>query len=43
MTSQNELYESLEDTENVTPIGDCVDSGRIMDAVWGGFNTVREI
>ena len=43
MTSQNELYDSLEDTENVTPIGDCVEPGRIMDAVWGGFNTVREI
>ncbi|MCP4715326.1 MAG: FAD-dependent oxidoreductase [Deltaproteobacteria bacterium] len=43
MTSQNELYESLEDTENVTCIGDCTSPGRIMDAVWGGFNTVREI
>jgi 2-enoate reductase len=43
MTSQNELYDSLKDTENVTPIGDCVEPGRIMDAVWGGFNTVREI
>jgi 2-enoate reductase len=43
MTSQNELYESLKNTENVTPIGDCVEPGRIMDAVWGGFNTVREI
>jgi hypothetical protein len=40
MTSQNELYESLKNTENVTPIGDCVEPGRIMDAVWGGFNTV---
>ena len=43
LTSQKELFESLENTDNVTCIGDCVEPGRIMDAVWGGFNTVREI
>jgi len=43
LTSQKELYESLESTENVTCIGDCVAPGRIMDAVWGGFNAAREI
>ncbi len=43
LTSQKELYESLQDTANVFRVGDCVEPGRIMDAVWGGFNTVREI
>ena len=43
LTSQKELYESLQDTVNVICIGDCVEPGRIMDAVWGGFDTVREI
>lgn len=43
LVAQNELYASLDDTTNVSPIGDCVEPGRIMDAVWGGFQTVRDI
>ncbi|MFC1591656.1 FAD-dependent oxidoreductase [Thermodesulfobacteriota bacterium] len=43
LVSKNELSESMQGTENVFSIGDCIEPGRIMDAVWGGFNTVREI
>ena len=39
----NELYQSIKDTNNVFNLGDSAEPGRIMDAVWGGFNTVREI
>jgi 2-enoate reductase len=41
--SQNELTKSLENTPHVISIGDCTQPGTIMEAVWGGFNTVREI
>ncbi|MCP4196152.1 MAG: FAD-dependent oxidoreductase [Proteobacteria bacterium] len=41
--SKNSLTESLAELDNVTSIGDCVEPGRIMEAVWGAFNTVREI
>jgi hypothetical protein len=41
--SKNSLSESLSELDNVTSIGDCVEPGRIMEAVWGAFNTVREI
>jgi 2-enoate reductase len=40
---QNELSASFEGKSNVFSVGDCVEPGRIMDAVWGGFTTVREI
>ena len=39
----NELSKSLEDQHNVISIGDCLESGRIMEAVWGAFNAVMEI
>ena len=39
----NELYQSIKDMNNVFNLGDSAEPGRIMDAVWGGFNTVREI
>ena len=41
--SQNELTRSFADNPKVMSIGDCREPGTIMDAVWGGFNTVREI
>ena len=41
--SENELSKSLEKINNVISIGDCVKPNTIMDAVWGAFNTVREI
>ncbi len=41
--SKNSLTESLAELDNVTSIGDCVEPGRIMEAVWGAFNTVREV
>jgi hypothetical protein len=41
--SQNELTKSLANTPHVISIGDCKEPGTIMEAVWGGFNTVREI
>ena len=41
--SQNELTKSLENTPHVISIGDCKEPGTIMEAVWGGFNAVREI
>jgi 2-enoate reductase len=40
---ENELSKSFEDADNVFSIGDCTGPNTIMDAVWGGFNTVREI
>ena len=41
---ENDLSESLGNTSgNVFSIGDCVEPGWIMDAVWGGFKAVREI
>ena len=44
LVPENDLGTSLESTtSNVFSVGDCVEPGRIMDAVWGGFNTVREI
>ena len=43
MVSHNELSESLKNETNVFSIGDCVKPDRIMDAVWGAFETVREI
>ena len=39
----NELSKSLENRPHVLSIGDCMEPGTIMEAVWGGFNTVREI
>ena len=41
--SQNELSRSFADNPTVMNIGDCKEPGTIMDAVWGAFNTVREI
>jgi 2-enoate reductase len=41
--SQNALSASFEKTPHVLSIGDCTEPGTIMQAVWGGFNTVREI
>ncbi|MFC1592002.1 FAD-dependent oxidoreductase [Thermodesulfobacteriota bacterium] len=39
----NELGEAFKDAENVFTIGDCVEPSTIMEAVWGGFKTVREL
>jgi 2-enoate reductase len=39
----NELSTLFVNKPNVISIGDCKAPGTIMDAVWGGFNTVREI
>ncbi|MEI6127041.1 MAG: FAD-dependent oxidoreductase, partial [Pseudomonadota bacterium] len=39
----NALGKSLENMTNVISIGDCITSGTIMDAVWGGFKAAREI
>jgi 2-enoate reductase len=39
----NDLGKSLGDMSNSISIGDCVKSGSIMDAVWGGFQALREI
>ena len=41
--SQNELSTLFENTPHVMSIGDCKEPGTIMEAVWGGFNAVREI
>ncbi len=41
--SQNELSKAFENTPRVLSIGDCAGPGTIMEAVWGGFNAVREI
>ena len=41
---KNDLGGSLGNTSgNVFSVGDCVEPGRIMDAVWGSFKAVREI
>jgi 2-enoate reductase len=40
---ENGLSNALGNTGNIFSIGDCVEPGRIMDAVWGAFNAVREI
>ena len=39
----NDLSESLKEETNVINIGDCVEAGTIMDAVWGGFNAVSDL
>ncbi len=39
----NSLSQEFKGISNVISIGDCKEPGRIMDAVWGAFNTVREI
>jgi len=39
----NELNTSLENRSYVLSIGDCAGPSTIMEAVWGGFNAVREI
>ncbi len=36
----NQLATSLADLSNIVCIGDCVESGTIMDAVWGAFKAV---
>jgi pyruvate/2-oxoglutarate dehydrogenase complex dihydrolipoamide dehydrogenase (E3) component len=41
--SQNELSKFFQDTPHVISVGDCTAPGTIMEAVWGGFNAVREI
>jgi len=41
--SQNGISASFKNTPHVISIGDCKEPGTIMDAVWGAFNTVREI
>ncbi len=40
---KSELSESLKDLNNIVSIGDCAETGRIMEAVWGAFNKVKEI
>ncbi len=40
---KNNLSKFFKDSKNVFSIGDCVKPESIMSAVWGGFNTVREI
>jgi 2-enoate reductase len=40
---QNELSRAFENQPQVISIGDCVAPGTIMEAVWGGFNAVKEI
>jgi len=41
---ENGLSKSLANTSgNIFSVGDCITPGRIMDAVWGAFNTVRII
>ena len=41
--SQNEIYQSFENNDHVFSIGDCDEPGRIMDAVWKAFETIRTI
>ena len=45
MIPENELSKSFKNTSstNVFSVGDCVKPERIMEAVWEGFKTVREI
>ena len=40
---ENSLSTALGAQQNIFSIGDCVEPGRIMDAVWGAFKVVREI
>jgi hypothetical protein len=37
------LSQALQQKPNVFSVGDCVESGSIMDAVWSAFNAVRVI
>jgi len=39
----NGLVQSLSGLSHVFSVGDCVESGSIMDAVWSAFNAVRVI
>ena len=39
----NDLGEALKEETNVINVGDCVEAGTIMDAVWGGFNAVSAL
>ena len=39
----NHLSEAFDRSAHVFSIGDCMQPGTIMDAVWGGFQAVREI
>ena len=38
-----DLSQALRDDDHVFSIGDCTQTGTIMDAVWGGFQAVRTI
>jgi len=40
---ENGLSKAFGNRANIFSIGDCVEPGRIMDAVWGAFKVVREI
>ena len=39
----NDLSELFKEETNVINIGDCIEAGTIMDAVWGGFNAVSAL
>jgi len=39
----NELAQSLQELSHVSAVGDCLESGSIMDAVWSAFQAVRMI
>ena len=39
----DDLSKSFGEAENIISIGDCKETGRIMDAVWGAFTAVSEI
>ncbi len=41
--AENSLSTAIGTSQNIFSIGDCVEPGRIMDAVWGAFKVVREI
>jgi len=44
LIAENSLSKSLgKGSDNIFSIGDCVEPDRIMGAVWGAFNLVREI
>jgi len=43
MFPRTTFHKELANLPGVISIGDCVKPGTIMDAVWGGFNTVREL
>jgi len=38
-----DLGEALKEETPVINVGDCVEAGTIMDAVWGGFNAVSAL